>query len=318
MHVELYHIQEYGTIQRAYLLSDTLIQIDTSTFVKQNKRIKTNINTIEFHSLPSTSSSLHLLSVSENTLLVSNPNVYLCTFPEVGSTSLSGVLGRLQQSANISNDLTAMSSPLSRTINETNILQQVVIGSNTLENCLNQCEQLEQNILKTLLPSILTDTPDPSTFYNVIIKHMESHHKGKKRTQPNKLSSTFIRLVSERCIEMLEYHEKSQINENKNIPSNSNDVTYWHSLGCLIRTNSLSARACPRLIPLLIRHCYFTLLCDCLLHIHDISEYQLIQVLIYALQIEYETLNIQMDSNSTLETIINNTHTINGKHAILM
>jgi hypothetical protein len=158
-----------------------------------------------------------------------------------------------------------------------------------------------------LLPEDITQTPTATTFHSILTKNLEYCKvnnpltiTGKKRRhadidrmpeeEPNDeephaetsdessgtvvtsalfqgiLSVESVRLLADRCVALL-----------------ATDPEYADPLRILLRSNALSAQRLSSLIPLLCEQRNMDLLEQCILHLHDITEDELVSILIFAL-----------------------------------
>lgn len=172
-------------------------------------------------------------------------------------------------------------------------------------------------ILIQLLPVDVAQTPKASQFYKLLKEYIDLCHQGtsanneeegkvqsttattivapasRKRTrsvfsQAASFAPAAIRALAARVLDILATSpipsEESFAKKEKldNIDEEKAD-TYWKSLSVLLLSDSLSARALPKLISTLLTYHKVELLESALVHVHDIMEQQLVDILSYVL-----------------------------------
>lgn len=175
--------------------------------------------------------------------------------------SLASVIGAMKSSGAV--------APMHTTFPLQTTLAAVEDPAQIRDQCtaiMAECGHKEAELMGKLLPAGKAITA--KQFEKLFDAFINGSSSGKKRSaagdskqkQPV-LSNHLVRTLSRHCL----------------------DAEMWAPLQRLIRTDLLSARECPELVERLAVHHRGVMLCDALLHVHDLSEAQVVRAVQFAL-----------------------------------
>lgn len=211
-----------------------------------------------------------------------------------------------------------LSTPFTHTVRQPSLLSSLLTAAvPSAAPALVTAIDAAHALLAKLLPKEVNDTPAAADFHALFMQYLDAcagagagagaaanDDKKKKRKREeaetevvstssttssrsihralHTVSTTVIGRLAARCITLLSRDERDISDEFDAALLESPD-SYWSVLSVLLRSDSLSARFTPSLFPLLTRHAALPMIESALVHLHDASERDLVEVAKYAL-----------------------------------